>query len=93
MIMEPVIYSRIPSDHEIDSRFGEWIRKCRFEANLSIFESSKLTQIAMKRILEIEEGSGKGVTRKECDELALAYGLPLADVVSRAGGVHLRLVT
>jgi transcriptional regulator with XRE-family HTH domain len=69
-----LVWDHNSAEYEQDIRFGSWLRAQRIRLNLSLPDVQQATSISIRRIIEIEAGSGiKGVTTREVRLFSGAY--------------------
>lgn len=74
------------AEQAIDEEFGHWLRAQRTRLRLSHQSVRDLTNISTKRLVELESGNGKGITKKEIYIFQHAYLLDLTEMLARAEG-------
>lgn len=74
------------AEQAIDEEFGDWLRMKRTKLKLTYQAARDITGIPTKRIVELESGSGKGITRKELRIFQDAYLLDMTEMLARAEG-------
>lgn len=74
------------AEQAVDEEFGAWLKMRRMRLKLSYQGARDITGIPTKRLVELETGNGKGVTKRELNTLQRAYLLDITEMLARAEG-------